>query len=54
MAVSPTVRAAVVRWVTEWYETHVVYRFCENMTGEMPQYDYRFAGWVCRRFGAKY
>ena len=26
MAVSPTVRAAVVRWVTEWYETHVVYR----------------------------
>ena len=23
MAVSPTVRAAVVRWVTEWYETHV-------------------------------
>ena len=30
MAVSPTVRAAVVRWVTEWYETHI---------GEMPQYE---------------
>ena len=23
MAVSPTVRAAVVRWVTEWYETYI-------------------------------
>ena len=40
MAVSPTVRAAVVRWVTEWYETHVVYRFSgEQITGEMPQYE---------------
>ena len=38
MAVSPTVRAAVVRWVTEWYETHVVYRFSgEQLSGEMPQ-----------------
>lgn len=40
MAVSPTVRAAVVRWVTEWYETHVVYRFSgEQITDEMPQYE---------------
>ena len=40
MAVSPTVRAAVVRWVTEWYETHVVYRFSgEQISGEMPQYE---------------
>lgn len=39
MAVSPTVRAAVVRWVTEWYETHVVYRFSgEQIADEMPQY----------------
>lgn len=39
MAVSPTVRAAVVRWVTEWYETHIVYRYSgEQITGEMPQY----------------
>ena len=39
MAVSPTVRAAVVRWATEWYETHVVYRhFGIPMTGEIPQY----------------
>ena len=35
MAVSPTVRAAVVRWVTEWYETHIVYRY----SGEMPYYE---------------
>ena len=40
MAVSPTVRAAVVRWVTEWYETHIVYRYSgENISGEMPQYE---------------
>ena len=40
MAVCPTVRAAVVRWVTEWYETHVVYRFSgEQLSGEMPQYE---------------
>ena len=40
MAVSPTVRAAVVRWITEWYETHVVYRFSgEQITDEMPQYE---------------
>ena len=39
MAVSPTVRAAVVRWVTEWYETHVVYRHLGvPVTGEIPQY----------------
>lgn len=40
MAVSPTVRAAVVRWVTEWYETHIVYRYSgEQIIGEMPQYE---------------
>ena len=40
MAVSPTVRAAVVRWVTEWYETHVVYKFSgEQIADEMPQYE---------------
>ena len=40
MAARPMVRAAVVRWVTEWYETHVVYRFSgEQLSGEMPQYE---------------
>ena len=40
MAVSPTVRAAMVRWVTEWYETHIVYRYSgEQIIGEMPQYE---------------
>ena len=40
MAVSPTVRAAVVRWVTEWYETHITYRYSgEQISGEMPQYE---------------
>ena len=40
MAVSPTVRAAVVRWVTEWYEDQVIYRYSGEMfTGEMPEYE---------------
>ena len=40
MAVSPTVRATVVRWITEWYETHIVYRYSgEDISGEMPQYE---------------
>ena len=26
MIISPSVRAAVVNWVTEWYETHITYR----------------------------
>lgn len=39
MAISPTARAAVVRWVVEWYETHIVYRYAgEDRTEEMPQY----------------
>ena len=40
MVVSPTARATFIRWVTEWYETHVVYRFSgEQLSGEMPQYE---------------
>lgn len=40
MAISPTVRAAVVQWIVEWYETHIVYRY----TGEveetrLPEYE---------------
>lgn len=39
MAVSPTVRAAVVRWATEWYETYVVYRYSgEDILNVMPEY----------------
>ena len=39
MAISPTARAAVVRWVVEWYETHIVFRYAgEDRTEEMPQY----------------
>lgn len=40
MAISPTVRAAVVNWVTEWYDTYVVYRFSgKSTTDAMPGYD---------------
>ena len=40
MVASPTARAAFVRWVTEWYETHMIYRFVgENFFGELPQFE---------------
>ena len=43
MAVSPTVRATVGRWVAEWYETHVLFRFSGEYEGDplapMPRYE---------------
>jgi hypothetical protein len=40
MVASPTARAAVVRWVTEWYETHITYRYSgEQISEQMPQYE---------------
>lgn len=39
MGVSPTVRAAVIKWVTEVYEDLIIYRyFGEDISGEMPEY----------------
>lgn len=39
MVVSPTARAAVIRWILELYETHITYRFFgEDISGQMPQY----------------
>lgn len=40
MFASPTVRATFIRWVTEWYETHVVFRYSgEDIQGDTPQYE---------------
>lgn len=39
LAVSPTVRAALLQWVVEWYETHVTYRYTDNSTEAIPQYE---------------
>lgn len=40
MIISPSVRAAVVNWVTEWYETHITYRYSGSpISGEIPQYE---------------
>ena len=40
IAISPTARAAVVRWVVEWYENNIVYRYWgEQNTEELPQYE---------------
>lgn len=40
MVVSTPARAAVIRWIMEWYETHIVYRFTgENYNVEMPKYE---------------
>lgn len=33
MVVSPTARATFIRWVTEWYETHVVFRYLVEQHG---------------------
>ena len=35
MAVSPTVRAAVIRWAVEWYENHITYA-CEHKQQAFP------------------
>ena len=35
----PPVRAAVLQWVTEWYETHIVYRYRGDAPAEpLPEY----------------
>jgi len=40
MATSSTAQAAFIRWVTEWYETHVVFRYAGSGTTEiMPYYE---------------
>lgn len=40
MVVSPTVRATVVDWVIEWYETHIIYRFFgEADLDNLPLYE---------------
>lgn len=40
MAVSPTARAVIIRWVTEWYESGIIYRFFGEPTfAELPRYE---------------
>lgn len=40
LAISPTARAVVVRWVVEWSENNIVYRYWgEQNTEELPQYE---------------
>ncbi len=40
MVVSPTVRATVLDWVIEWYETHIIYRFFgEPNLDKLPFYE---------------
>lgn len=40
MVGNPTAWAAFTRWVTEWYETHIVYRYAGEITlTDMPQYE---------------
>lgn len=38
MAVSPTVRAAVINWVRETYEHSVIYRFFDKSDDQLPNY----------------
>ena len=37
MVVSPTARAAIITWVTEWYESSVIYRFRSVHFGRFRQ-----------------
>lgn len=43
MAVSPTIRAAVINWVVEWYDTLIVYRFSgkpsDDPLAPLPRYE---------------
>lgn len=40
MAITPTARAAVIRWFVEWYETHIVYRYAgEDIFEDIPHYE---------------
>lgn len=39
MVSSPTARAAVLQWIREWYDTHIVYQYSgERIRTEMPQF----------------
>ena len=43
MAVSPTIRAAIINWIVEWYDTQIVYRFSgestEDSDAPLPRYE---------------
>lgn len=43
MAVSPTIRAAIINWVVEWYDTQIVYRFsgktADDPYAPLPKYE---------------
>lgn len=40
MVASPTVRATVVEWIIEWYDTHIIYRFSgKSVAGVVPKYE---------------
>lgn len=40
MAISPTARAAVIRWIVEWYENNIDYQFMGGQNTEaLPQYE---------------
>ena len=39
MLFSSTARAAVERWIVEWYQTHIVYRYYGESKGALPRYE---------------
>ena len=39
MLFSSTARAAVERWIVEWYQTHIVYRYYGESEGALPRYE---------------
>ncbi len=39
MLFSAPARAAVERWIVEWWQTHIVYRYYEESEGALPRYE---------------
>ena len=39
MLFSAPARAAVERWIVEWYETHIIYRYSGESEGILPRYE---------------
>ena len=40
MLFSAPARAALERWILEWYETHIVYRYSGESEGTLPRYEF--------------
>ena len=40
MLFSAPARAAVERWIVEWWQTHIIYRYYGDSEGALPRYEF--------------